>query len=92
MNKQLNYSDNTMNFISNHMKKFTEFFDEYLKKVEKPKQSKSEMSKGEKVEQEHVKPSKRKTKIGKKLAKRITGNHLDEDPAYYSKLEKIHKD
>jgi hypothetical protein len=74
------------------MKKFTDFFDDYLKKVEKSDQSKSEMSKGEKVEQEHVTPSKRKTKLGKKLVKRIVGNHLDEDPVYYSKLEKIHKD
>lgn len=74
------------------MKKFQNFFDEYLKKAENTKYPEKEMEKGEKVEQEHVAPSKRKTKLGKKLAKRISSNHLDEDPMYYSKLEKIHKD
>ena len=74
------------------MKNFQDFFDEYLKKVEKTDYPEKEMEKGEKVEQEHVAPSKRKTKVGKKLAKRIAGNHLEEDPMYYSKLEKIHKD
>lgn len=74
------------------MKNFQNFFDEYLNKVEKTDLPENEMKKGEKVEQEHVAPSKRKTKLGKKLAKRISGNHLEEDPKYYSKLEKIHKD
>ena len=74
------------------MKTFKNFFDEYLKKVEKTDLPEKEMKKGEKVEQEHVKPSKRKTKIGKKLAKNIAGNHIEEDPEYYSKLEKWHDD
>ena len=74
------------------MKKFKDFFDEYLKKVEEDDLPESEVSKGEKVEREHIKPSKRKTKIGKNLAKTISRQHIEEDPAYYSKMEKLHKD
>lgn len=74
------------------MKTFKDFFDEYLKKVTKKNLPQKEMKKGEKVEQEHITPSKRKTKNAKKLAKNIAGNHLQEDPHYYSKLKKIHKD
>jgi hypothetical protein len=74
------------------MKNFQNFFDEYLKKVEKKDLPKSEVAKGEKVEGEHISPRKRKTKIGKKLAKMIAKQHVEEDPKYYSKMEKWHKD
>jgi hypothetical protein len=60
-----------------------------LKKKDLPK---PEVSKGEEVEQEHIAPSKRKTKLGKKLAKMIAKQHVEEDPKYYSKMEKWHKD
>jgi hypothetical protein len=59
-----------------------------LKKKDLPK---PEVSKGEEVEQEHIAPSKRKTKLGKKLAKMIAKQHVEEDPKYYSKMEKWHK-
>lgn len=74
------------------MKKFEEFFDQYLKKVEKKNLPKKEVAKGEKVEQEHVAPSKRKTKLGKKLARKISSQHVEENPHYYTELEKWHKD
>lgn len=74
------------------MKKFKDFFNDYLKKVEKTDLPKKEVKKGEKVEQEHVAPSKRKTKQGKKLANTIAKQHVEEDPEYYSKMEKWHKD
>jgi hypothetical protein len=74
------------------MKKFQDFFDDYFKKVKKKNLPKPEVSKGEEVEQEHINPSKRKTKLGKKLAKMIAKQHVEEDPKYYSKMEKWHKD
>lgn len=74
------------------MKKFSDFFDEYFKKVKKTNLPKKEVSKGEKVEQEHVAPSKRKSKQGKKIARTISKQHVEEDPKYYSKMEKWHKD
>lgn len=74
------------------MKTFDDFFNEYLKKVKKKNLPKKEVSKGEKVEQEHVAPSKRKTKNGKKLARKISQQHVEEDPEYYSKMEKWHED
>lgn len=74
------------------MKKFKDFFDNYLKKVEKTDLPEKEIEKGEKVEQEHIAPEKRKTKKGKKLAKIIAKQHVEEDPKYYSKMEKWHKD
>jgi hypothetical protein len=74
------------------MKKFQDFFDEYFKKVKKKNLPKTEVSKGEKVEQEHVNPSKRRTTLGKKLSKTIAKQHVEEDPQYYSKMEKWHKD
>jgi hypothetical protein len=74
------------------MKKFQDFFDDYFKKVEKKDLPESEVSKGENVEKEHVAPSKRKSKLGKKLARTISKQHVEEDPKYYSKMEKWHKD
>lgn len=74
------------------MKQFKDFFKDYLKKVKKTNLPKAEVSKGEEVEQEHIKPSKRKTKQGKQLAKMIAKQHVEEDPKYYSKMEKYHKD
>lgn len=43
-----------------------------------------ELKKGIEVEQEHT--------PNKKLAQDIAMDHLAEDPKYYSKLKKIHKD
>ena len=74
------------------MKKFQDFFDDYFKKVKKKNLPKPEVSKGEEVEQEHINPSKRKTKLGKKVAKMIAKQHGEEDPKYYSTMEKWHKD
>jgi hypothetical protein len=48
---------------------------------------KDELKEGERVEKEHVK----NTKVGKKIAKRISQTHLDEDPGYYRKLKKVEK-
>ena len=74
------------------MKRFNQFFDEYMKKVTKKNLPENEVEKGEKVEKEHINPKKVKTKEGKKLARRISSQHVEEDPKYYSKMEKWHKD
>jgi hypothetical protein len=39
---------------------------------------------GTKVEMEHT--------TEEEIARNIAANHLDEDPKYYTKLKKIHKD
>lgn len=74
------------------MKTFKNFFDEYLKKVEKTDLPESEVNKGEEVEKEHVAPAKRKSKLGKKLARTISKQHVEEDPKYYTKMAEWHKD
>jgi hypothetical protein len=74
------------------MKKFDKFFDEYMKKVNKKDLPEQEIEKGEEVEQEHIAPKKRNTKEGKKIARTISKQHVEEDPKYYTKMEKQHKD
>jgi hypothetical protein len=74
------------------MKKFDQFFGDYMKKVTKKNLPEKEIEKGEEVEQEHVSPKKRKTKEGKKIARTISKQHVEEDPKYYTKMEKWHND
>jgi len=74
------------------MKKFNEFFNGLLKKVTKTDLPDSEVEAGTEVEMEHIAPKERDTEAGKKLAKTIAKQHVEEDPKYYTKLKKKHKD
>lgn len=74
------------------MEKFENFYDEFFKKVKKKNLPKKEVEKGTEVEMEHIAPKKRKTKEGKKLAKTIAKQHVEELDDYYSEMEKWHKD
>lgn len=67
------------------MKTFKQFFiEQHLKPSPKGKFDPEELKKGIKVEMEHT--------TDKETAEVIAKQHLDEDPKYYSKLEKMHKD
>lgn len=74
------------------MKKFNEFFNGLLKKVTKKNLPASEVEAGTEVEKEHITPEERETEAGKKLAKTIAKQHVEEDPKYYTKMKKHHKD
>ena len=67
------------------MKTFKQFFiEQNLKPAPKGNFDPKELEKGIKVEMEHT--------TNRKTAETIAKQHLDEDPKYYTKLEKLHKD